>query len=153
MLPRNKGPPIPDRFCSARKRAGIPPSRQTRRRKHTMVTKSPAPLSLAKPGGPTRLKAERIQFTLQSLPGWKLGSPKIRVERSFRLPSESETDRFVPFVVTTCREEGTAVEIAVRQNLVTVRLGVELGVTGADMMVAESLNASDWSEAAVAAAV
>lgn len=118
-----------------------------------MTQKSPVPAPGSKSSALSRLKAERIQIALLSLPGWSLGSPRLRVECSFRLPSASETDRFVPFVVETCRDEKTPVAIAVRENLVVVRLGGSRGVTQADLTVAKALSASRWTQAAAAAPV
>lgn len=118
-----------------------------------MTQKSTAPTSCSKPSPLSRLKAERIQIALLSLPGWSLGPPRQRVECSFRLPSASETDRFVPFVVETCRDERTPVVIAVRDNLVVVRLGGSRGVTQADLTVAQALSASRWTNADAAASV
>jgi len=96
---------------------------------------------------PTQLKAERIQFALASLPGWALGPPRQRVECFFRLPEEGETDRFVPFVLSTCRDEGSVVELSVRENLVVVRLGGAGGVTAADLSAARVLSDSRWANA------
>ena len=94
---------------------------------------------------PTQLKAERIQ-ALASLPGWALGPPRQRVECFFRLAAEGETDRFVPFVLSTCRDEGSVVEMSVRENLVVVRLGGAGGVTAADLSAAQALSASRWAQ-------
>jgi pterin-4a-carbinolamine dehydratase len=118
-----------------------------------MTQKSAVAPSCSKSSPLSRLKAERIQIALLSLPGWSLGPPRQRVECSFRMPSESETDRFVPFVVETCREEKTPVVIAVRENQVVVRLGGARGVTEADLTVAKALSASRWTKAAAAAPV
>jgi pterin-4a-carbinolamine dehydratase len=121
--------------------------------KHPMTQKSPVPAPCSKSRPLSRLKAERIQIALLSLPGWSLGPPRQRVECNFRLPSASETDQFVPFVVETCRDEKTPVVIAVRENLVVVRLGGARGVTEADLTVAKTLNASRWTKSAAAALV
>ncbi len=110
-----------------------------------MATKIPNPPARSKPQPPTELKAERIQLALQSLPGWALGPPRQRVECTFRLVGEGETDRFVPFVLATCREEGAVVEMAVREHLVIVQLGGESGLTAADLTVAQALSASRWA--------
>ncbi len=118
-----------------------------------MTQKTPAPPPAAKASPLTRLKAERIQIALLALPGWSLGPPRKRVECSFRLPSVSETDHFVPFVVETCREERTPVVIAVRENRVVVRLGGARGVTEADLTVAQTLSASRWAKAPAAGTV
>jgi hypothetical protein len=101
---------------------------------------------------PTQLKAERIQLALASLPGWALGPPRQRVECFFRLAAEGETDRFVPFVLSTCRDEGSVVEMSVRENLVVVRLGGAGGVTAADLAAAQALSESRWANAAAATA-
>lgn len=101
---------------------------------------------------PTQLKAERIQLALSSLPGWALGPPRQRVECFFRLAAEGETDRFVPFVLSTCRDEGSVVELSVRENLVVVRLGGAGGVTAADLAAAQALSESRWANAAAATA-
>ena len=101
---------------------------------------------------PTQLKSERIQLALASLPGWTLGPPRQRIEAFFRLAAEGETDRFVPFVLTTCREEGSVVEMSVRENLVVVRLGGAGGVTDADLQAAQALSESRWAPAPVALA-
>jgi hypothetical protein len=101
---------------------------------------------------PTQLKAERIQLALSSLPGWALGPPRQRVECFFRLAAEGETDRFVPFVLSTCRDEGSVVEMSVRENLVVVRLGGAGGVTAADLSAAQALSESRWATAAAAMA-
>ena len=93
------------------------------------------------------LKAERIQFTLSALPGWTLGPPRQRVECFFRLAAEGDTDRFVPFVLSTCRDEGSVVEMSVRENLVVVRLGGAGGVTAADLAAAQALSESRWAHA------
>ncbi|HEV7671250.1 MAG TPA: hypothetical protein VGS22_22255 [Thermoanaerobaculia bacterium] len=95
---------------------------------------------------PTQLKAERIQLALASLPGWALGPPRQRVEAFFRLSAPGETDRFVPFVLATCREEGAVVEMSVRENLVVVRLGGAAGVTAADLLAAQALSGSRWAQ-------
>lgn len=95
---------------------------------------------------PTQLKAERIQLALAALPGWALGPPRQRVEAFFRLSPEGETDRFVPFVLATCREEGSVVEMSVRENLVVVRLGGPGGVSAADLLAAQALSASRWAQ-------
>lgn len=117
-----------------------------------MSQKSAVSPSGSKSSPPSRLKSERIQIALLSLPGWSLGPPRQRVECSFRMPSASEMDRFVPFVVETCREERTPVVIAVRENTVIVRLGGTRGVTAADLTVAQALSASRFTKAASAAA-
>lgn len=118
-----------------------------------MSQKSTTPSSRAKSSPVSRLKSERIQLALLSLPGWSMGRPLQRVECSFRLLSANETDRFVPFVVQTCREEQTPVVIAVQENRVVVRLGGAQGVTEADLTVAKALSASRWTKAAVEAPV
>jgi hypothetical protein len=102
---------------------------------------------------PAQLKAERIQLALASLPGWALGPPRQRVECFFRLAAEGETDRFVPFVLSICRNEGAVVEMSVRENLVVVRLGGAGGVTVADLSAARTLSESRYalSPAAIAA--
>ncbi len=91
---------------------------------------------------PTQLKSERIQLALASMPDWKLGPPRQRIEAIFRLTVEGETDRFVPFVLATCREEGSVAELSVRENLVIVRLGGAGGVTAADLRAAQALSES-----------
>lgn len=101
---------------------------------------------------PAQLKAERIQLALASLPGWTLGPPRRRIEAFFRLAVEGETDRFVPFVLATCREEGSVVEMSVRENLVVVRLGGAGGVTPADLQAAQALSGSCWPPAPAALA-
>ncbi len=113
-----------------------------------MTQKSATPPFGTKSQPPSRLKSERIQIALLSLPGWSLGPPRQRVECSFRLSSAKEADRFVPFVVETCRDEKTPVMIAVRDNLVVVQLGGARGVTEADLSVAKALSASRWTKAA-----
>ena len=65
----------------------------------------------------------------------------------FRLAAEGETDRFVPFVLSTCRDEGSVVEMSVRENLVVVRLGGAGGVTAADLSAAQALSESRWAHA------
>jgi len=79
-----------------------------------------------------------------------LGPPRQRVECFFRLAAEGETDRLVPFVLSTCREEGSVVEMSVRENLVVVRLGGAGGVTVADLSAAQALSESRWANAAAA---
>ncbi|MEP7013080.1 MAG: hypothetical protein ABJC13_22390 [Acidobacteriota bacterium] len=101
---------------------------------------------------PTQLKAERIQFALATLPGWALGPPRQRVERFFRLAAEGEADRFVPFVLATCRKAGANVEMSVQESLVVVRLGGANGVMAADLSAAQSLSESRWAYAAAATA-
>ncbi len=96
---------------------------------------------------PTQLKAERIQFALASLPGWALGPPRQRVERFFRLAAEGEADRFVPYVLATCRDAGANVEMSVQESLVVVRLGGANGVTEADLRAAGALGDSRWLSA------
>jgi len=59
----------------------------------------------------------------------------------------------VPFVLSTCRDEGSVVEMSVRENLVVVRLGGAGGVTAADLPAAHSLRESRWANAAAATAV
>ncbi len=111
-----------------------------------MATKKSPRRVLTTEQPPTQLKAERIQLALTTLPGWSLTPPRQRVEAFFRLAAEGETDRFVPFVLSTCREEGSVVELSVRENLVIVRLGGAGGVTNADLSAARALGASDWQQ-------
>jgi len=106
--------------------------------------KSSPPRTIEQPSA--QLKAERIQLALASLPGWALGPPRQRVEAFFRLSPAGETDRFVPFVLATCREEGAVVEMSVRENLVVVRLGGAGGVTAADLLAAQALSGSRWAQ-------
>ncbi len=101
---------------------------------------------------PTQLKAERIQLALATLPGWSLAAPRQRIECFFRLAPEGATDRFVPFVLSTCREEGSVVEMSVRENLVVVRLGGAGGVSAADLLAARALAESGWAPSAAAIA-
>jgi hypothetical protein len=63
----------------------------------------------------------------------------MRVERFFRLAAEGEADRFVPYVLATCRNEGANVEMSVQESLVVVRLGGANGVTEADLRAAGAL--------------
>lgn len=117
-----------------------------------MATKKIAPRPQTTEQPPTQLKSERIQLALSDLPGWSLGPPRQRVECFFRLPQEGEADRFVPFVLATCREEGAVVEMSVRENLVVVRLGGAGGVTAADLQAARALSESRWTSSAAALA-
>jgi hypothetical protein len=80
------------------------------------------------------------------------GPPRQRVECFFRLAGEGETDRFVPFVLSTCRDEGSVVEMSVRENLVVVRLCGAGGVTVADLAAAQALSESPWAHAVGATA-
>ena len=111
-----------------------------------MATKKSIPPPSTTEQPPTQLKAERIQLALASLPGWALGPPRQRVEAFFRLFAAGETDRFVPFVLATCREEGSVVEMSVRESLVVVRLGGAGGVTAADLLAAQTLSSSRWAQ-------
>ncbi len=110
-----------------------------------MATKKSTPPPRITEQPPTQLKTERIQLALASLHGWALGPPRQRVEAFFRLSGVGETDRFVPFVLATCREEGSVVEMSVRENLVVVRLGGAGGVTAADLLAAQALSSSRWA--------
>ncbi len=117
-----------------------------------MATKKPTPPPRTTEQPPTQLKAERIQFALAALPGWALAAPRQRVECFFHLAAEGATDRFVPFVLATCRQEGSVVEMSVRENLVVVRLGGAGGVSAADLSAARALAESAWAPSAGAMA-
>ncbi|HEV7672566.1 MAG TPA: hypothetical protein VGS22_28950 [Thermoanaerobaculia bacterium] len=82
-----------------------------------MATKKSTPSVQTTEPPTTQLKSERIQLALASLPGWALGPPRQRVEAFFRLAAVGKTDRFVPFVLAICRQEGSVVEMSVRENL------------------------------------
>ncbi len=111
-----------------------------------MAQKRPTPPPRTTEQPPAQLKAERIQLALAGLPGWALGPPRQRIEAFFRLSAAGETDRFVPFVLATCREEGAVVEMSVRESLVVVRLGGAGGVTEADLLAAQALSSSRWAQ-------
>lgn len=108
----------------------------------TRKTSSPA---RTKPQVPTELKSERIQIALQSLPGWQLGPPQQRIERTFRKVPESTMGGFLTFVLQTCNEEEVEFCLQVRANQLSVQLGGPSGVTRGELAVAEAINASSWA--------
>jgi len=98
----------------------------------------------AEPPGSTteRLKAERVQLELESIPGWELSGDGGAISRSFGLPGSLAAVLLVGLIAVLASEAGqhpemTVVHSTVVCSLTTPEVG---GVTEKDLDLARRIN-------------